>query len=424
MKKIITSLGMIVFVGAVVVGGTGAFFSDTETSTGNVFTAGAIDLKVDSVGHINGLVCHDDTDDETDNSRWIPEDQVVWNPDTEQNELAGDANVPAAIDEYNEANPANVPQAGEPCGSTWALTDLLDGVHTFFNFDDIKPGDEGENTISLHIDNNDAWMCVDIDITKNDDVSSTEPELEDGDVEEEGTDDFDGELAQHMNFFAWLDDGDNIWQTDELPLFTNTSGPASDVLGGRTYALADSTTGNGPIAGGETHYIGLAWCAGEIDALTPGVILCDGSTMGNEAQTDMMEADIAFRVEQARNNGDFTCVGRDVQLPAPALTIDKEVTFSSSTIVGVEVSDFQLVITGPDAATTTTILSDEVKAEGLAAGVYTISEVYSGDPSGVVWDAQFSGACSEIGDSDDGTITLANGDDLLCNITNVISPIQ
>ena len=59
MKKIITSLGMIVFVGAVVAGGTGAFFSDTETSTANIFTAGALDLKVDSVAHINGLVCFD-----------------------------------------------------------------------------------------------------------------------------------------------------------------------------------------------------------------------------------------------------------------------------------------------------------------------------------------------------------------------------
>ena len=57
MKKILLSLAIIAVVGAVAVGVTGAFFSDTETSTGNTFTAGAIDLKVDSEQHYNGNVC-------------------------------------------------------------------------------------------------------------------------------------------------------------------------------------------------------------------------------------------------------------------------------------------------------------------------------------------------------------------------------
>jgi len=69
MRKILISLGMIAFVGAVVVGATGAFFSDTETSTGNVFTAGAIDLKVDSQAHYDGMVCTDGV--------WVLEDSDV-----------------------------------------------------------------------------------------------------------------------------------------------------------------------------------------------------------------------------------------------------------------------------------------------------------------------------------------------------------
>ena len=51
MKKIYLSLVVVVAATAVVVGATTAFFSDTETSTGNVFTAGSIDLKVDSDCH-------------------------------------------------------------------------------------------------------------------------------------------------------------------------------------------------------------------------------------------------------------------------------------------------------------------------------------------------------------------------------------
>lgn len=43
-KNILTSLGMIVFVGAAVAGATGAFFSDTAVSEANSFTAGEVDL--------------------------------------------------------------------------------------------------------------------------------------------------------------------------------------------------------------------------------------------------------------------------------------------------------------------------------------------------------------------------------------------
>ena len=41
MQRILLALGVIVFVGAAVASATGAFFNDTETSTGNIFVAGA-----------------------------------------------------------------------------------------------------------------------------------------------------------------------------------------------------------------------------------------------------------------------------------------------------------------------------------------------------------------------------------------------
>lgn len=46
MKKIIIGLVIIAVVGTIAVGGTIAYFSDTQTSTGNNFTTGTIDLKV------------------------------------------------------------------------------------------------------------------------------------------------------------------------------------------------------------------------------------------------------------------------------------------------------------------------------------------------------------------------------------------
>ena len=46
MSKIALSLIMIAAVGAIVIGATGAYFSDTEASVGNTFTAGTLDLNI------------------------------------------------------------------------------------------------------------------------------------------------------------------------------------------------------------------------------------------------------------------------------------------------------------------------------------------------------------------------------------------
>jgi len=58
MKKILLSIGTLVVVGTIVAGVTIAFYNDTETSTGNIFVAGSIDLKVDHTGQTyNGVDC-------------------------------------------------------------------------------------------------------------------------------------------------------------------------------------------------------------------------------------------------------------------------------------------------------------------------------------------------------------------------------
>lgn len=56
MKRIIISAALILgTIGALGIGSTGAFFSDSETSAANVFTAGSIDLKIDhSLSTYNG----------------------------------------------------------------------------------------------------------------------------------------------------------------------------------------------------------------------------------------------------------------------------------------------------------------------------------------------------------------------------------
>ncbi len=279
MKRIIKSSAIILVVisavGVFTWGATSSFFSDQETSTGNTFTAGAIDLKIDSQCSYNG-------------------------------------------------------QPSSECGN-WSLKDLDPAADKFFNFSDIKPGDFGENTISLHVINNDAWACLTIDNLKNDENGCNEPEIKAGDTTCGAAPD-QGELAQNLFFTAWVDDGDNIWESGEPLLFSNKSGPASDILNGKTYALADATTGDGPILGGDlqdaskTKSIGLKWCFGTmtVDEDTH-TISCDGSGVGNISQTDSLTADVEFYVIQSKNNPNFVCSGINGSNGEPACTPTAEV---------------------------------------------------------------------------------------------------
>jgi len=265
---------MIVFVGAVVIGATGAFFSDTETSTGNTFTAGAIDLTIDNTSYYNGQF--------STSTSWIQKD--------------------------------------------------LESGDWFFNFSDLKPGDWGEDTISLHVSNNDSYLCADVTLTSDNDNGLTEPEGNDGDVTPGPTG--QGELANAVNFVWWADDGDNVLEDGENVL---PGGPLG-VLGidqPMTIALSDSQ-GNiwgdpGALPGDSNRYVGKAWCFGDF-ALTPVAqdnegytgdtdnpagtngpnvrssgISCNGAQIDNKTQTDSMTADVSFRAVQSRNNGAFVC---------------------------------------------------------------------------------------------------------------------
>lgn len=134
-KKILISLSVIAAVAAIAIGGTVAFFSDTETSTGNTFTAGELDLLVD----IDGVIY----------------------------------------------NPLNRP---------------------IFTVTDMKPGDDGEETISLHVDN-DACGFVKFDLKSDLDNSCNEPEeLAEPSCE---LDDI-GELNDQVNWVIWKDEGNQL----------------------------------------------------------------------------------------------------------------------------------------------------------------------------------------------------------------------
>ncbi|MEA1929661.1 MAG: TasA family protein [Patescibacteria group bacterium] len=269
MKKILLSLGVVAFAAALVAGGTGAFFSDEEVSSGNTFTAGSIDLGIDNESYYNGEA----------------------NPGTSWLEVAFDLD--------DGAGPST------------------DGKYLFFEFDDLKPGDYGEDTISIHVNNNESWLCADVTLTSDDDNALTEPEEDDGD-DTDGVG--EGELASAVEFIWWADDGDNVLEDNETLLPAGTLGELG-VDGTASITLADSHVNiwgdDGPVAGSSTRYVGKAWCFGEFtinpvaegdnDPLVDPGFTCNGANENNITQTDSMTADIGFRAVQARHNADFSC---------------------------------------------------------------------------------------------------------------------
>jgi len=263
LKKILLSLFTLGVVAIVAVFATQAFFSDTETSTGNLFQAGALDLKVDNTCYYNKLA-------------------------------DGQPNCPTP-----SPNPEGIV-------TTWEQTDL--GLrHKFFWFDDVKPGDYGEDTISLHVDN-DAWLRLLIVVRADEDVDCTGPESAVGIVLDPecgaptptpGA----GELQENLLFSMWLDQGvtpgfqgpedlsecDNdrpgIADIDQLEPIIISEGPIDPQ--GETWELEDFPL-YPYLKAGDKACFGVAWRL--------------PSEVGNEVQTDRFLGDMTFQVQQHRNN--------------------------------------------------------------------------------------------------------------------------
>lgn len=187
-------------------------------------------------------------------------------------------------------------------GSTWELKDLVPGVDKFFNLEDVMPGDSGQAGITMRVGGREsAWLCLDFKNLVSDENGLIEPE---NDADANGA--ISGELADSVEFFAWRDDGDGVFEVGEQTLFG--TGAAGSVLNNTTYALADASIGT-PLEDGDESNIGIAWCAGDLSvALDSAQIACIPS-LGNAAQTDSFSVDVAIRAEGTRERGTFTCAG-------------------------------------------------------------------------------------------------------------------
>lgn len=154
-RKMLAGVGAVGLASAGAGFGTSALFSDTETFENNTLTAGELDLLVDwqqtysySMGgeEITTFVnAHPDHDGDGEQSIIDPETEVISRYTDESRNLAG-------------LNCENIPPLSEADFGTDPITE--ESMETLMQFSDIKPGDEGEVTFSLHLCDNPGYVWM------------------------------------------------------------------------------------------------------------------------------------------------------------------------------------------------------------------------------------------------------------------------
>lgn len=410
-KKLIISFSVIGVVAAVAIGGTVAYFSAVQTSSGNIITAGTMDLKVDhtlqTYNDVNCKTCSveivSDTSDmviarngvsigptnavlvSNPHTRWTadvgnPNAKWIWATDPTLTEdtyntsytftkafdwfgpfegstlnfsVGSDNSVVVYLNgveigrndsEFGYQTPISISftpaqgtnelkfvvtnwdQSHNPpdnpaglkyaltingnCGDDyfkthcqlWASTDLTN--QHFWDFADVKPGDHGTNVISLHVQSNDAYICMFANGEQNNENGVIDAEIKAG----ESPDNTVGDLSQYLNLVVWQDtDGDGVHQPGEAILYNG----GFDGLDSGITKL--SLPGNG------NDNLGIAWCLGTQTMNEDGSISCDGSGNQDKAQTDSMVANLVLYAIQQRNNANFTCAGLQIDKSSPQL---------------------------------------------------------------------------------------------------------
>ena len=207
-RKLLAGLGAVGVASAGAGLGTTAYFNDTETFAGNSLTAGEFDLLVDwqqtydyGEGH-TFVSAHPDHDGDGEQSIAADNDagQIRYSdfPDEEDEDSNG-ANIPVLncenIPPLDEADFGTDPVTGEEMG-------------TLVQFSDVKPGDSGEITFSLHLCDNPGYIWMQADNVSESEGVDTDAELA---VDPDNL----GDLGDAIEARLWYDeDCDNVYNGD------------------------------------------------------------------------------------------------------------------------------------------------------------------------------------------------------------------
>ena len=208
-RKVLAGLGAIGVASAGAGLGTTAYFSDEEGFTDNTLTAGQLDLLVDwqqtydfGDGH-QFVSAHPDHDGDGEQSIAADNDagQLRYSdfPD-EDDEDSNGANLPVLDCE-------NIPPLSEADFGTDPVTGQE--METLVQLTDVKPGDSGEITFSLHLCDNPGYIWMQADNVTQDGGAHTEPEVlvDPGNL---------GDLGDAIQTTLWYDeDCDNVYDGAE-----------------------------------------------------------------------------------------------------------------------------------------------------------------------------------------------------------------
>lgn len=257
MRKLLMSALLVTAVGAAVMMNTSSFFNDTETSIGNTFEAGSIDLKVGAF-------------------------------------FTSLAN-----------------------GSSNISVQSLADDQALFNFTDLKPGDTGTGRFVVNATSNEYWACMDSQTTGDAENGLLDPEANAGDttmLNGELDDYLTFAFWNDVNDNGVYDSGDvNLvgpWTPVIGSQFTIAgladAGwlPLADASGVPGPSFFSST----PLTPGEDYSLGMMYCFGQIVYNSVAdEISCEGAIDGNDAQSDSVTGTLRFYAVQGRNNQEFLC---------------------------------------------------------------------------------------------------------------------
>ena len=224
-RKVLAGLGAVGLASAGAGLGTSAYFSDRESFTGNSLTAGTLDLKLDyKATYLGGPGRLDAV-------------KAMGYPDAEDlgdgRYLLDQAPSPADMQAWEDLVTGEQFDFCSPEADEFLVNG--DGIPVF-TLEDVKPGDSGEVTISLHICDNPGYLKLIGDLTGNAENGQTEPETDDEGVDGDGI----GELADAIEVCVWYDeDCDNVYEPTgtgqqqelEVALVSDVSGSMSQEIG-------------------------------------------------------------------------------------------------------------------------------------------------------------------------------------------------
>jgi predicted ribosomally synthesized peptide with SipW-like signal peptide len=236
-RKLLAGLGTVGLASAGAGLGTSAFFSDREAFEDNRLTAGTLDLKLDyKATYLGG-------------PGRLGAVQAMGYPDAEDlgegRYLLDQAPSPADMQDWEDLVQGEEFDFCSPEADEFLVNGS--GIPVF-TLEDVKPGDSGEVTISIHICDNPGYVELfgDLSEAEND---QTEPESEVDDSPDAG------ELADAIEVCVWYDeDCDNVYEPTgtgqqqelEVALVSDVSGSmgTGDAGGGltRLEALQNSAT--------------------------------------------------------------------------------------------------------------------------------------------------------------------------------------